>query len=281
MAAASPGTLGCMSSSKPGTALRATAVVLVILVLLVIAGEVAARWYAGKRVAEEWRTIQAEQGVVTEEVPDTSFGTEPLLWGALTSELGKVTIQSPSTLVVQDPAGQNGAPVTKGVPATTIGLTDLDISDADNPVAGKAEVTMDLPVELLQATANQEILARPPAGPLLGLLTQAARVTSLTAHPQQDHLTAQFVGGMLTVDFRPRAQAGDAVVDITGGSIAGFGADGFVQRVADAAIKGPIADLGTSMSIDSFEVTETALRVHLSGTGIAVRDLQHLADQAR
>ncbi|WP_448851684.1 LmeA family phospholipid-binding protein [Corynebacterium sp. 335C] len=269
-----------MASSTGGRVARTVILVLVILALVAAAAEIGARMYAGKVVADEFRAMHAEQGVEVQETPDVSFGSSSVVLGYLTGGIGRVDIDSPSTLQVENPAAEGGAPVVRGTPAADVRITGLDLSDQSNPTAAAAGVRVMLPDELLQASANQEILARPAEGPLAQALVGAARVTGLHADPGRDVLVAEFAGGLVTVDFRPRAQAGDAVVDVQGGSIAGIAVDGFIQRVADQAIRGPIADLGETMSIDSFEVVDGGVVVNLSGENVTAADLERLSQDA-
>ncbi len=270
-----------MAQSNGGRAARTVILIVVVLALLAAAAEIGARMYAGRTVADEFRSINAEHGVTTDAAPDVSFGSSSLVLGYLAGDIGQVDLGTPSTLQVTDPGAEEGAPGVVGIPPVDIRIRDLDVSDRNDPVAGSATVAVVLSAQLLQASANREILARPADGAIGAMLADAIRVTGLHSDPGRDLMVAEFGGGLVTIDFRPRAQAGDAVVDVLGGSIAGFGVDGFVQRVADQAVRGPIADLGEDMSIDSFEVVDDGLLVHLSGTDVSASDLEKLAQQAQ
>ena len=162
-----------------------------------------------------------------------------------------------------------------GSPAADVTLTDVDISNTNDPVAAKVDVVSELPPELMIAEANIRVSdASGGSGNLIeDLITSAVRLTNLTPHPDLGVLTAEFSGGLATVDLRPVVRDGGVTAEIEGGSVLGVGADGLISRFAEAALAGPAQQIGHGFTVKDIAVTDKGVAVTLEGRDIALSGL--------
>lgn len=249
--------------------------VVLVIALVLIVGEIALRMFLGKEIADGFREQEEARGAVVTEDVQTSFGSSPVLLALATSELGGMNLKTPSTLDITDPRAENGAPRIVGSPAADVTLTDVDISNTSDPVAKQVEVVAELPPELMIAEANLRVSdASGESGNFFeDLVTSAVRLTDLTPHPDRGVLTAEFSGGLATVDLRPVVRDGGVTAEIEGGSFMGIDAGGLISLFAEAAVAGAVQDIGHGFTVADIAVTDGGLAITLEGADIALSGL--------
>ncbi|MGV3113041.1 LmeA family phospholipid-binding protein [Corynebacterium freneyi] len=262
-------------SKKRGNPVGTLIGVVLVIALVLIVGEIALRMFLGKEIADGFREQEEARGAVVTEDVQTSFGSSPVLLALVTSELGGMNLKTPSTLDITDPRAENGAPRIVGSPAADVTLTDVDISNTSDPVAKQVEVVAELPPELMIAEANLRVSdASGGSGNFFeDLVTSAVRLTDLTPHPDRGVLTAEFSGGLATVDLRPVVRDGGVTAEVEGGSFMGIDADGLISLFAEAAVAGPVQDIGHGFTVVDIAVTDGGLSITLEGADIALSGL--------
>lgn len=247
--------------------------IVVVIALVLAAAEIGVRMYLGKEFSDGFRESEEARGAVVAEDVETSFGASPVLLALLTRDLPSLEMRTPSTLDITDPRAENGTPAIVGSPATRVTLTDVDLSDSADPVAGHVTAVPELPSDLMIAEANRKVAdAAAGAGIFGDLLTSAARLTNLTPHPDRGVLTAEFSGGLATADLRPVVRDGGLAMEIEGASVLGVDADAVIARFADGAAT-PAQKVGHGFSITDVTVTDTGVDLILEGSGIALSQL--------
>ncbi len=261
------------SSRAPGIILG----VLVIVALLLVAAEIGVRMYIGKEIAAGFREHEESRGAVVHEDPEVSFGATPVLLAALTKNVPSMDMKIPETLDIQDPTGDNGRPTVVGTPRSDVTLTDVDITDQRDPVAGHVEVHTHIPVDLMLAEANISAADATAGGGMLGdLAQQALRLTKLTPHPDRGVLTAEFSGGLLTADIRPVVRDGGITAEVEGGSLLGLPTDDLIRMIVEAAVSGPAHQIGAGITVHDVTVTDQGTTAHLSGDNVRLSTLSEL-----
>lgn len=262
-------------TKKRGNPLGVLVGVVLVIALVLVVGEIALRMFLGKEISDGFRQAEESRGAVVSEEVETSFGSNPVLLALLTNQLGGMNLKTPSTLQVTDPRAENGTPQIVGSPAADVTLTDVDISNTNDPVAAKVDVISELPPELMIAEANIRVSdASGGSGNLIeDLITSAVRLTNLTPHPDRGVLTAEFSGGLATVDLRPVVRDGGVTTEIEGGSVLGVAADGLISRFAEAALAGPAQQIGHGFTVKDIAVTDKGVAVTLEGRDIALSGL--------
>lgn len=262
-------------SKKRGNPVGVIVGVVLVIALVLVVGEIALRMFLGKEISDGFRQSEEARGAVVTEDVQTSFGSNPVLLALLTSELGGMNLKTPSTLQITDARAENGTPQIVGSPAADVTLTDVDISNTNDPVASKVEVISELPPELMIAEANIRVSdASGGSGNFFeDLVTSAVRLTNLTPHPDRGVLTAEFSGGLATVDLRPVVRDGGITAEVEGGSVMGIEADGLISRFAEAAVAGPAQHIGHGFTVKDVTVTENGVSVTLEGGDIALSGL--------
>ncbi len=259
-------------SKKRGNPVGTIVGVVLVIALVLVAGEIAVRMFLGKEISDGFREHERARGVEVTENVETSFGSNPVLMALLTKKLGGMDLKTPSTLKIDDPRGDKGTPSIKGSPAATVTLTDVDVSDTSDPVAAKVDVVSDLPPDLMIAEANIRVSdAAGGSGNILeDIVSSAVRLTNLTPHPDRGVLTAEFSGGIATVDIRPVVRDGGVTAEVEGGSVLGVDVSGMISRFAEAAVAGPAQQIGHGFTVKDVAVTERGVTVTLEGRDIAL-----------
>lgn len=261
------------NKTRPGRAAGSLIGLLVVVALLAAAAEIGARAWVSHRIDEGFQQAMAEESVTAPEDPETSFGAAPLLPGLLSRSIGRAEIHAPRTLLIEDPLGERGAPVVRGTPAARVLLTDLDVSDAADPVAGGVEITATVPADLILAEAN---LATRPAGDSLleRMAADLTRMTKVTPDTARGVLVCEFGGGLASADVTPVARGGAVEAEVSGGALAGIDADAVIAALADAAVSGPVAQIGGGLTVTGIRVVAGGLEVDLAGSDVRLSELR-------
>ncbi|MBN4927110.1 hypothetical protein IEU95_09720 [Hoyosella rhizosphaerae] len=223
----------------------------VILVIVAAASEAATRYFVGKDIrdplSESWQSSVS-----------TSFGFTPLLPALLDDRIADLSIDS----------GTIGTGTLRGS-TLLIDLSDVNISDRENPVAGTVEVTAQVATD----TIFEAIQAQGGGGVAL-LPGVTVSIDGVTAHPDRDALAVEMMGGTASVDMVPRINGGDVVVDIGQAQILGLPLPSAIAQAIQGGATEPVAALPDSLRADSVRVTDYGVEVRLVGDNVPLSDLQ-------
>lgn len=210
----------------------------VLLLVLVAAGEFGARWYLGDRVERE---ASSRLGAPV----DASFGRESVLWGV-------VTDRSVPTVHLTSP-GAGDVPrldVTGHHARLDDGAVTVDSAE------GTAFVT---DAQLTRAVEGQTIGANPVTG--------GVSIRSVHADPGAGVLRAD-IGGLAEVGAEPGVSGGRLTLSPQQAEILGFplpdGLFGGITTTVDTALE----KLPEGVSLDGAKVVPGGLEVHLTGTAV-------------
>lgn len=229
--------------------------ILVALLIMVLAAEFGLRWFIGNELRTSYREQAAQDGVTLEEDPTISFGTTPLVVSALSGTIPTVEISVPSTLQITD----QGA---LGQPAAVATLTDLDISDRDNPVAAHLVTTAEVPDDYLLATIRQSLEEQGGAGFI--------QVTGLDANPTEGTLDLAFNNGAAVLNLVPRPVDGTLTFEAAGASLFGFDLPRQVSDIITHGLQQSVQEQAGDFRIDAFDVVPGGARLTLSGENVAL-----------
>ena len=233
--------------------------VLVGLLVLLLVVEFGLRWFIGNELRSSFAEQAAADGVTMEEDPTIAFGSTPLVLSAVQGTIPDVEITTPSTLQATDQGflGQPGAHVV---------LTDLDISDTDNPVAAHMVTTTEVPDEFLLDTVQRAMREEGADGGLV-------QITGLTANTVDNTLDLEFNGGAAVLNLIPRPVDGNLTFEAAGASLFGFG---LPQQVSDLITRGlqqGVQEQAGDFRIDAFDVIDGGARLQLSGENVALSEV--------
>ncbi len=240
--------------------------VIIAVALVLIAAEFALRIFIGRSVADSYVESRGNAAATADASPSVSFGTSPVLPALITNDLKNVELDTPDTLQVSNADGAAATPEIAGDPAAHIVLSDVDISNRNDPVAQEVVVETELSPELIQAIANRR------AGGI-------ARISQLTPNPAEGTLKAEISSGFADVDFRPTVNNGGLGLDVEGASVLGFGVDPVAGPIGDALLAGISERFSPEFDLVSATVTETGLQLTLRGNGVALSSLEGLRFQ--
>lgn len=247
--------------------------ILAILVALCLVAEVGARWYAGKEVADDFQAQAAADGVPTDAKPSVSFGLNPVILAAVTNNIGHVDLDVPSTLKID---GDSVA----GQPAAHIVIDDLDVSNRDQPIAGKLTASSTLSNEFLLATLRQatapEAAAQSGAGIGTQILRSLVQVTGLSSNGADGTMNIEIGGGAASATVAP-APSGDVVTfAVTDTKVLGMDLPPeFTRQITQAlqeAISQQLARFG-GLSITEAKVTDDGLEATVRGSNVDISKL--------
>lgn len=232
--------------------------ILVALLVLLLVAEFGLRWFMGNELRNEFREQAAREGVELTEDPTVSFGTTPLILSATRGNIPEVEVTTPSTLQVTDQE-------IIGQPGTHVVLNDLQISDPDNPVAGRMVATTEVPDEYLLAVIQQS-MEEENAGGLL-------QITGITSDAAAGTLNVQFNGGMAELNLSPTPVDGQLTFVATGASLFGFDLPGAITDMITAALREGVAEQAAGFSIEEFTVIEDGARMRVSGENVPLSEV--------
>ncbi|WP_042620638.1 LmeA family phospholipid-binding protein [Corynebacterium marinum] len=231
---------------------------LVALLIMLFVAEFGLRWFIGNELRSSFEAQAAEDGVTMTEDPTISFGATPLILSAVRGTVPEVEVTTPSTLQItgQEVLGQPGAHVV---------LTDLDISDRDNPVAARMVTVAEVPEEFLLATIQQS-MEDGGGGDLIG-------VSDVTANPAEGTLDIEFNSGVAVLNLRPTPVDGQLTFEASGGSLLGFNLPSQVTGLITAGLQEGVKEQAGQFTIDEFEVIDGGARLRLSGENVALSEV--------
>ncbi|MDR7330875.1 LmeA family phospholipid-binding protein [Corynebacterium guangdongense] len=264
-----------MAKTSSGSTLwRVLLAILTVLVVLLIAAEVGLRMYLSGQVTQGFEQQAQEDGVVVTEEPEVSFGASPLVFGLLGGTLPQVTMRTPSTL-------QQEGETYKGTPAADVRIEDLTV--AENPVAGTLTTTTELPEDYMLAIIREQL--RSQVGQDSGMastLVDELGITDLNANVAEQTLDLEFARGLAGISLAPADVDGQMSLEARSTRLFGMElpqevsasiSQALQEGIAEQANEHAGADVANSLTIDSYEIVDGALRVTVTGHDVPLSEL--------
>lgn len=247
-----------MSSRKRSSRTRVLPTVfgvIVVIALIAVAGEIGVRSYISSQISDAFRTAATERGATEPEDVSVSYGSRPVLLALLTKSHPQVDLTTPNTLLVENPAAASGEPKIVGDPSAEIHMTDVDLSNSNDPVASSVRIFVTLPPELIQALINRQT----------GL-----RVTSLQPLPAEGLFNVEFSSGFVSSKVRPKADGGRIEIGLEGGSLLNLNLDGLARWIGQATEDLLSYQIGHGLRVEDATVTDQGLALTLAAENLAL-----------
>ncbi|WJY62408.1 hypothetical protein CATRI_01475 [Corynebacterium atrinae] len=248
--------------------------VLVAIMVVLLVAEFGLRWFIGNQLREGFREDAQANGVEVTEEPTISFGATPLVFTALSGNVKSVEIDTPSTVEITN---QGDLPEIKGQPAAQLFLTDLDISDPNNPIAGSLRTTSEVSDDYLLATVQismAEQMASSDSNVGTQLMQQLIKVTDITSNPSDNTIDVEFTDGAAQLSLRPIPQDGALSFEAIGATLFGFELPAQVTTMITDALKQALSDSTVEgMQIENIEVLDGSVRLTLTGQNVKLSEI--------
>lgn len=251
-------------------------ILVLILVLLVIA-EMALRWFIGDQLRSTFEDQAREQGITLAEDPEVSFGASPLVFSLLGGTISEMDMSTPATLQINYPDGPNSTPEVLGSPAATIRMSDLDISNPDDPVAGEMYTTTEIPDEMILAMIQRSTVDTAGASQDTGfgasILQELIKVTDITSRPEGNVIDVEFTNGAAVLSVEPRVEAGSLLFQATNASLFGFDLPAEVSDMITTALAENMQDATDDMEITEFHVIDGGIQLGIRGENLPLSEM--------
>ena len=231
-------------------------IVLALLVLLGVGGEFGARWYVGQQ-------LKSSTGVADSSI---GFGSSPLLVGIVRQQLPEVTLDVPAH-------GDN--------PGMKAYITDLNLSDPDNPVAGtmRTEATISqesMLAQLQSAQAQQEIDTA--AGDIdaiaQAIVQELLKVTGLGTDAAAGTLLVEMQDGNAVITLKPVVADNTVTFDVIDTQIFGFSLPQQVSDALSSILAGSTDSFNTeNLTITNLVVVDGGMNITLEGTNVPLSEI--------
>ncbi|APT83906.1 LmeA family phospholipid-binding protein [Corynebacterium aquilae] len=254
--------------------------IVIVLVLLAGAAELGVRWMVSKQLKDDFAQ---QAGAVTAEEPTISFGSYPVLLGALQKDIHHVDLTTPNTLQITYPGGPDSVPEVTGMPKAHITIDGLKLDDPNRPIASTLNVDTTVSDEFIlaqaqramdESTSGSENTQPQSLEDLAGmLLKKVVKITDVTSNPAEGTLGIEFTGGAANLAVKPVVSDGEVSFEAAGASL--FGID-MPQEVIDAltnGLKDSAGGMAGSMQVTNFRVVDGGLDVSMVGHDV---DLQNM-----
>lgn len=244
-------------------------IVAVILVLGLIA-EFGLRWFIGNQIAEDLSSS------TTGEKAKVSFGASPLIFSLPQQRIPSLTVDSPSTVTITS-NGSGQPPTIDGQPELHLVLKDFALTET-NPTAGSLEMTTLLSDEYLLASIQSNMTPQQATGDSIEelasqFLTQLITVTAIKSNPSDGTMDVELTQGAMSLKLRPEVTNGG--LGFTATEAAAFGMS-LPEEIANAitdAFSQNVQSFGDGLSLESVEVADGGLRLHITGTNVPLSQL--------
>lgn len=279
------GTLVSMARNSAGSTIwKILITVLVVLLVLVILTEIGLRWFIGSQLRSGFEQQTQDQGIVLEEEPQIAFSSQPLVWGLMTGNVNEITMDTPSTLRIDETAG-----TVEGVPSALTRIHDLQISP--EPIAGTLITETELPEDYLLAIIRSELRNQveqsTDGSDIAGWLVDNLGITGITANPSDNALDVDLAQGAVVISLVPNAVDGQLDLKATNTQLFGMDLPPEVSQAISDALRDGLtnqADVavesGTSpvdatdhLLMESFDVIDGGVAVTVRGEDVPLAEL--------
>ncbi|KXU19110.1 hypothetical protein HMPREF3155_02510 [Corynebacterium sp. HMSC06D04] len=257
-----------MAQKKTSLAWKILIGVLVAFLVLILLAEFGLRWFMGNQMKDQFAQAAKDQGIESQEDPNISFGTTPILLGLFGGKLSEMNMETPSTLQI------DGTEI-KGQPATNVHIEDMTLSD--DPVAGSLRASTKVPDDYLLATFQKGI-ADESGSEQVGNLV----VTNITANDAENLLDVEFAGGLANLALEPKAQDGNLSITAKNASLLGFDLPKEATDAISTALQKGMKDqfIGEGLSVDEVDVADGELNLTITGQDVPMSELGSAANAA-
>lgn len=253
-----------MSSSKRSSSVKVLPTVLAVIVvvaIIAIIGEVGVRMFMSKEIANGYREDAEQQGITVNEDPGVAFGSHSVLVALATKTLPELTLNTPNTLEVNNPAALSGQPEIKGDPAAEVHMTNVDLNNREDPTAENTRINVTIPPELIQALINRE---------------SGLRISKLQPLPAENLFSVEFSSGFATSKVRPVVNGGHISIELEGGSLFNLNLDDLAKWIGQNTNTLLNYDIGHGLSADEASVTDGGLALTLTGANLPLSTVNEL-----
>lgn len=241
---------------------RILVVVFGLVVLLAAGGEFGARWHANQQTQER---VPASV-----DNPQVSFPIPSLLIDAADKNLSHLRFSAEGEVPLE------------------ADITDLDIHDTANPVAGRMDATLRLSdAYLLAAIQSQQdaLIHDEPLGlgGTLGLgerLSDLTRVTAYTSSAASGTSTVSFGSSTGSLEIRPSVSGGELRIDATNLTVGGIDFGSTVRDLITSVINTQLKENLQGFTIQSVTVGDGATTVTVSAENINLSQKGNLSNLA-
>lgn len=231
-----------------------------ILVLLLLA-EAGLRMYLANQITEGFAQ---DAGAEAAAEPDVSFGSQPVTLGLLNGRLPHVTVNAPSTLLI------NGDQIS-GNPAATVEMDNLKVTGGE-AIAETFTMTTELPNDFLRAMINQEIQGQ------IGdnrWLNNVITVSEVSTNPDAGTFTIEFTSGAAGIELRPVNENGQLAFEAASTQLFGFTLpDEVASALSEAMADGMRHEVTGTLQVRDMTVVPGGLRVAMTGNNVNFEELQ-------
>lgn len=253
-----------MSFSKRSSSVKVLPTVIgviVVVAIIAVIGEIGVRMFMSKEIANGYRASAQEQGITVNEDPEVSFGSHSVLVALATKTLPELTLNTPHTLEVNNPAALSGQPEIKGDPAAEVHMTNVDLNNREDPTAENTRINVTIPPGLIQALINRD---------------SGLRVSSLQPLPAEGLFNVEFSSGFATSKVRPIVNGGNISIDLEGGSLFNLNLDGLAKWIGQNTNTLFSYDIGHGLSVEEASVTDGGLALTLTGANLPMSTVNEL-----
>lgn len=242
--------------NRSGTAWKIVVAVLALLLTLFLVAEVGLRTFISNQVTSE----TAAEGT------EVFFGSSPLTLGLLGGKLPHMTLDQPSTLVV------NGNEIL-GQPATRVEMNDVRFNGGE-PVADDLNVVTELPNEAIRAMLNQQLEQQIGDSFLANLIT----VSDVTTDEAAGTFSIFFTGGAAGIELRPVVNGDQLVFEAANTELFGFDLPEDVSSsITNAMADGMTQEVTGGLKVTDFDVAQGGIRVSMAGENVNFNELAELS----
>lgn len=234
-----------------------------VILLLLVAAEFGVRWIVSDQLKKDYQQSSVE--------PKISFGPTPLLLSQITGVVPSVRIQAPSSISIAD------GPTIKGAPASDVKITDLNIRDQNNPVAGHLDVSTALPEDFLLAQAQASMndqRGRTGGNELQQMITGMIKITGLDTLQNEQAVKVEFTDGAATLKLKPEVKDGQLKFRAEDASLFGFNLPGQVTETLTKSLEKQSADIAGGLHVKQLDVEDTQITLTLAGDNVPLNELQ-------
>lgn len=250
---------------------KAFITIALVLALLLIAAEFGLRWAISDQMKKEFASSTGQ----AQEEPSIKFGPTPVLLSQLTGVIPSVEMRTPATYTIAD--GPNGAPSIVGDPASHVMISDLNISDRNNPIAGHLEAETELPEDFLLAQAQAGVANQKAASGndlTSQLINGLVKITKFDAVAAENAVKVEFSNGAATLTLRPIATNGGLIFEAEQANLLGLDLPSSITETISKALAKQADQAASDLSVDEVVVEEYGVRLRFSGDDVPLSSLE-------
>ncbi|MBZ8177612.1 DUF2993 domain-containing protein [Corynebacterium poyangense] len=247
---------------------------LIILVVLLLAAEIALRFIVGRQFEHSVAQQAQESGISEPADPKISFGWHPLLLSVITKNVSHVDLTTPDTLNISWPGSPGDAPNIKGQPEAHVILSDVDISDSQQPVAQHMETNTTLSGDYLRAVLQKNMAGETSQEDYAtAVLRSIIHVTAVTTNAQDNTMNIEFTDGAASLTLRPSAVNGDLNLETVNSSFFGINLSDNINQAISRVLSQGTKSKDRNLTIQDAKITDGGLELLITGDNVNLNQI--------